>query len=209
MGFGIASPFFRLDPHFNFHFRSISLLPAAFLHGFTRITHFNLSVSLKLSNLKRFLQSISPSVPAQYLSKVTIRGLSTCDVEYQPYFVLGDLWESFKEWSAYGSGVPLILNDSDSVVQYYVPYLSGIQIYGRSAKLATKTRQPDEDSDSDFRDSSSDGSCDYETDRVVIFMPYICCMYPIYRIPTGPTLKDLDACFLTYHSLFTPVRGTF
>ena len=31
--------------------------------------------------------------------------------------------------------------------------------------------------------------------------------YPIYRIPTGPTLKDLDACFLTYHSLHTPLTG--
>ncbi|KAK5838535.1 hypothetical protein PVK06_007265 [Gossypium arboreum] len=31
--------------------------------------------------------------------------------------------------------------------------------------------------------------------------------YPIYRIPTGPTLKDLDACFLTYHYLHTPVGG--
>ncbi|KAL5647217.1 hypothetical protein ACJX0J_041572, partial [Zea mays] len=27
--------------------------------------------------------------------------------------------------------------------------------------------------------------------------------YPIYRIPTGPTLQDLDACFLTFHSLST------
>ncbi|KAM0986818.1 hypothetical protein EV1_011149 [Malus domestica] len=248
-----------------------------------------------LSNLERFLRSISPSVPAQCLSKRTMRGLSTCDVEYQPYFVLGDLWESFKEWSAYGAGVPLILNDSDSVVQYYVPYLSGIQIYGHSAKLATKTRRPDEDSDSDFRDSSSDGSCDYETDRLkylreqrnhqilsceiprmierlslrephlpphedcssdegesinsqgcLLFeyfegdLPYCrepladkildlaihfpelkilrscdilptswisVAWYPIYRIPTGPTLKDLDACFLTYHSLCTPMRG--
>ncbi|CAB4295669.1 unnamed protein product [Prunus armeniaca] len=248
-----------------------------------------------LSNLERFLQSISPSVPAQYLSKTTMRGLSTCDVEFQPYFVLGDLWESFKEWSAYGAGVPLILNDSDSVVQYYVPYLSGIQIYGHSMKLPTKTRRPDEDSDSDFRDSSSDGSSDYETDRLKClreqrnhqnlsseiprridrlslrephFPPHEDCSsdegesinsqgcllfeyfeqdlpycrepladkildlaihfpelktlrscdllssswisvawYPIYRIPTGPTLKDLDACFLTYHSLFTPMGG--
>lgn len=43
--------------------------------------------------------------------------------------MLGDLWESFKEWSAYGAGIPLLLNGSDSVVQYYVPYLSGIQLY--------------------------------------------------------------------------------
>ncbi|KAL6193361.1 hypothetical protein ACLB2K_034445 [Fragaria x ananassa] len=246
-----------------------------------------------LSNLERFLQSITPSVPAQYLSKTTMRGLSTCDVEFQPYFVLGDLWESFKEWSAYGAGVPLILNDSDSVVQYYVPYLSGIQIYGNSMKVSSKSRRPDEDSDSDFRDSSSDGSCDSESDKYLrkqrnhqmlsseipqrlerialrdqhyplhedcssdegepvnsqgclLFeyferdVPYCrepladkildlafrfpelktirscdllasswisVAWYPIYRIPTGPTLKDLDACFLSYHSLFTPMGG--
>ncbi|KAF0904638.1 hypothetical protein E2562_036014 [Oryza meyeriana var. granulata] len=31
--------------------------------------------------------------------------------------------------------------------------------------------------------------------------------YPIYRIPTGPTLRDLDACFLTYHPLSTQLTG--
>lgn len=69
-----------------------------------------------------------------------MRGWKTCNVEYKPYFVLGDLWESFKEWSAYGAGVPLILNNTDCVVQYYVPYLSGIQIYGDSIKLSQKSR---------------------------------------------------------------------
>ncbi|KAE8077269.1 hypothetical protein FH972_015844 [Carpinus fangiana] len=253
-------------------------------------------VAPPLSNLERFLQSISPSVPALYLSKTTMRGFGTCDVERQPYFVLGDLWESFKEWSAYGAGVPLILNDSDSVVQYYVPYLSGIQIYGKSKKSSPRLRQPGEDSDSEFRDSSSDGSSDCEPERGSKFvqeqrshhnpsneiphrmdslslrdylavinedcssdegesvtsqgcllfeylerdLPYsrepladkiadLACgfpelktlrscdllpsswisvaWYPIYRIPTGPTLKDLDACFLTYHSLHTPAGG--
>lgn len=33
------------------------------------------------------------------------------------------------EWSAYGAGVPLQMHGSDSTVQYYVPYLSGIQLY--------------------------------------------------------------------------------
>lgn len=249
------------------------------------------------SNLEQFLQAIAPSVPAQYLSKTTMRGFRTCDVEFQPYFVLGDLWESFKEWSAYGAGVPLILNDSDSVVQYYVPYLSGIQIYGESTKSYAKLRRRGEDSDNEFRDSSSDGSSDCEPERglkhireqrnhhhlsseiplrmdrlslrdqhvalhedfssdegesmnsqgSLLFeylerdLPYsrepladkiadIACRfpelktlrscdllssswisvawYPIYRIPTGPTLKDLDACFLTYHSLYTPVGGS-
>ncbi|XWS63524.1 hypothetical protein CRYUN_Cryun06bG0106200 [Craigia yunnanensis] len=31
--------------------------------------------------------------------------------------------------------------------------------------------------------------------------------YPIYRIPTGPKLKDIDACFPTYHYLHTPIGG--
>ncbi|WCJ24474.1 hypothetical protein M5689_006433 [Euphorbia peplus] len=249
-----------------------------------------------LSNLERFLDSITPSVPAHYLSKTTMRGWRTCDVEFQPYFMLGDLWESFKEWSAYGAGVPVTLNDSDSVVQYYVPYLSAIQIYGESMKTCVKSRRPCEDSDSDFRDSSSDGSSDYEPERGLkalreqwnhhlangvplrmdrlslrdqqianmedssssddgesinskgcLLFEYLerdppysrepladkisdltlrfpglktlrscdllssswisVAWYPIYRIPTGPTLKDLDACFLTYHSLHTPLGG--
>lgn len=53
----------------------------------------------------------------------------TREAELHPYFVLGDLWESFKEWSAYGAGVPLVLNGSDSVTQYYNVSLSAIQLY--------------------------------------------------------------------------------
>ncbi|KAJ1390534.1 hypothetical protein SESBI_37435 [Sesbania bispinosa] len=311
----------------------------------------------RLSNLERFLQAITPSVPAQHLPKRTMRGCHMRDVEFQSYFVLGDLWESFREWSAYGAGVPLVLNGNESVVQYYVPYLSGIQIYGTTAKPSLQSRmllencrwrsravvagsllgwigsglwllqrenqwdsycevmlqhcivlrfvynsnilfdrQLGEDSDSDFRDSSSDGSSDCEPERgfkclgehrnllhlsdevphcmgrlslrdhptvpqdgfssddgepvnsqgnllfeyleqdppysrepladkildLAFRFPDLATLrscdilpsswisiawYPIYRIPTGPTLKDLDACFLTYHSLYTPVGG--
>ncbi|THF95886.1 hypothetical protein TEA_024394 [Camellia sinensis var. sinensis] len=326
-----------------------------------------------LCNLERFLDSITPSVPAQYLSKTTMRGWRTCDVEFQPHFVLGDLWESFKEWSAYGTGVPLVLDDSDRVVQYYVPYLSAIQIYGDPSKGSTKSSEdhciiffplssllslsislhlyqdllpspvsplhnhrhsplpplyhrcypsiiaslsftflspiatstcpyrchlthttpftsailgifvgwvllqragscrveivglgwvsqsqrkishltesarsgrPGEDSDSDhFRDSSSEGSSDSEHERCLNYLrdqrnhhhltseildlarcfPELKTLrscdllstswisvawYPIYRIPVGPTLKDLEACFLTFHSLHTPMSGS-
>lgn len=58
-----------------------------------------------------------------------MKELRNLDGEIRPFFILGDLWEFFKEWSAYGAGVPLLLNGQDSVVQYYVPYLSGIQLY--------------------------------------------------------------------------------
>lgn len=248
------------------------------------------------SNLDRFLESTTPSVPAQYFSKTTMRGLRTCDIEFQHYFTLGDLWESFMEWSAYGAGVPLVLDGSDPVVQYYVPYLSGIQLYVESTTSNAKSRQAGEDSDGDYyRDSSSDGSNDYEFEKGMKFSreqqachhpasdvpiqmgrlslrekhntiqegfssddseasnshghlifeflehnpPYgrepfadkildlareypelktlrscdllpvswmSVAWYPIYRIPMGQTLRDLDACFLTYHSLSTPMK---
>ncbi|KAJ1375979.1 hypothetical protein SESBI_50428, partial [Sesbania bispinosa] len=31
--------------------------------------------------------------------------------------------------------------------------------------------------------------------------------YPIYRIPNGPTLQSLSACFLTFHSLSTALQS--
>ncbi|XP_022881924.1 uncharacterized protein LOC111398973 [Olea europaea var. sylvestris] len=252
-----------------------------------------------LCNLERFLESITPSVPAQRLSKTSLRGWKNSSEERQSYFVLGDLWESFKEWSAYGAGVPLIMNDSDLVFQYYVPYLSGIQLYADPSRSMANSWRLGEESDGDyFRDSSSDGSSDYELDRGsfthsdgqrsfhhhtsdstqridplsvrdhcmayqesissdegepgssrshLLFeylerdQPYsrepladkICDLalrfpelktlrscdllpsswisvawYPIYRIPMGPTLKDLDACFLTFHFLQTPLTDS-
>lgn len=88
----------------------------------------------------RNLDSLFETNCIKFDGQTTMRGWRTCDVEFQPYFVLGDLWESFKEWSAYGAGVPVLLNDSDSVVQYYVPYLSGIQIYAESRKTCLKSR---------------------------------------------------------------------
>ncbi|KAL7110606.1 hypothetical protein ACP275_05G036800 [Erythranthe tilingii] len=253
----------------------------------------SVSGSSSLCNLERFLESVTPSVPSQFLSKMKVRSWRTCDVEFQPFFVLSDLWESFKEWSAYGVGVPLTLHDRDGVVQYYVPYLSGIQLYADLSKSTSKLRRPGEESDGEyFRDSSSDVSSDSEQERggsnysrnqaidsslrvdqlslreqqmafqegfssdegepgrsngcllfeylerdppycreplankisdLALHFPELKTLrscdllpsswisvawYPIYRIPTGPTLRDLDACFLTFHSLHTPMTGS-
>lgn len=60
-----------------------------------------------------------------------------------PYFVLGDVWGSFAEWSAYGTGVPLSLNNNkDRVIQYYVPSLSAIQIYAPPSHTLSSFLQP-------------------------------------------------------------------
>lgn len=91
------------------------------------------SENARSSNLDRFLESTTPSIAAHFFYKTTMGECRTCDVQCQPYFTLAELWDSFKEWSAYGVSVPLVLNGSDCIVQYYVPYLSGIQLYGKSS----------------------------------------------------------------------------
>lgn len=233
------------------------------------------------TNLDRFLQYTTPMVPAQKLPKTSIRRWREREPEsqHQPYFVLGDLWEFFKEWSAYGAQVPLLLNGSDSVKQYYCPYLSGIQLYIDPSRTSPRLRRPGEESDTESsRETSSDDSSDFGVGKRVnnvvpvtnvqrlnrqvvssssdesemcnppgqlIFeyfeheVPFIreplsdkiallasqfpelrtyrscdlspsswfsVAWYPIYRIPTGPTLQNLDASFLTYHSLSTPLK---
>lgn len=245
------------------------------------------------SNLDRFLEFTTPVVSAQYLPKASMKGWRTREPDCHPFFVLGELWESFKEWSAYGAGVPLVLNGSDSVVQYYVPYLSGIQLYLDPSRPGPRQRRPGEDSDAESsRETSSDGSSDHGiergtnvqgtwsqqkvadaniqsfnrlalrnnfvgsssdesdtcnplghlifeylehdppfgrepladkisvlTSRFPELRTYRSCdlspsswisvaWYPIYRIPMGPTLQNLDACFLTFHSLSTPHQST-
>ncbi|XP_038974100.1 uncharacterized protein LOC103718163 isoform X3 [Phoenix dactylifera] len=228
-------------------------------------------------NLDRFLESTTPVVPVQYFPNTSVRGWRNCG-ESKPYFCLGDLWESFKEWSAYGAGVPLVLNGSDRVVQYYVPYLSAIQLYADPSRPSLRLRRPGEESDGEpYLDTSSEDSSESEADRLrermaslgttshlgqegflsddgeacnPAILPvfeylerdppygrepladkisilaskfpelktYKSCdllpfswmsvaWYPIYRIPTGPTLKDLDACFLTFHLPTAPPKG--
>ena len=69
-----------------------------------------------------------------------------------------------------GAGVPLVLDGGNPFVQYYVPYLSGIQLYVASSNSNAKSRQSGEDSDGDYyRDSSSDGSNDYEFEKGMKF----------------------------------------
>jgi hypothetical protein len=85
-------------------------------------------------NLELFLEATTPVVPTTACSsKKSMNGWKQSDEENAlPFFSLGDLWDGFRESSAYGIAVPIVLNGcSDGVVQYYVPYLSAIQLYGR------------------------------------------------------------------------------
>ncbi|CAL4976628.1 unnamed protein product [Urochloa decumbens] len=233
------------------------------------------------TNLESFIASTAVRVPARRHPRTGAwgRGPGADGHGGAPYYELADLWDAFGEWSAYGAGVPLLLNGTDGVVQYYVPFLSAIQLYG-SPPLPSSKRRFNEDSDDDSAlDTSSDVSSvsdnerptgittqclaenvctDQEgfssddsvysnqesspifqyvehdapygrqplADRISVFASkfpdlktYKSCdllpsswisvaWYPIYRIPTGPTLQDLDACFLTFHLLSTAPVGT-
>nr|GEV08180.1 hypothetical protein [Tanacetum cinerariifolium] len=243
-----------------------------------------------VTNLDQFMKHTTPIVTAQHFPKSSTKGWRSHEDDYHPYFVLGDLWESFKEWSAYGVGVPLVLNEQDSVVQYYAPSLSAIQLYVDPSTPTTSLRRPGEDSDYESsRATSSDGSyeagagavrgpqtrknvnsvagsfnklmiradllvgCDSDECEIrnppghLIFeyferaspfqreplankiadlelkFPELKTLrscdltqsswisvawYPIYRIPVGPSLQNIDTSFLTFHSLSTPFRST-
>nr|CAB3477020.1 unnamed protein product [Digitaria exilis] len=84
------------------------------------------------TNLESFIASTAVRVPARGHPRTGTRGRGPgADAhEGTPYYELADLWDAFGEWSAYGAGVPLLLNGTDGVVQYYVPFLSAIQLYG-------------------------------------------------------------------------------
>ncbi|KAE8727390.1 (RS)-norcoclaurine 6-O-methyltransferase-like isoform 1 [Hibiscus syriacus] len=114
---------------------------------------------LTRSNLESFLHCTTPTVKSKFLPKSEIRNLNRLwhpwERENVEYFTLSDLWSSYDEWSAYGAGVPIVLNDDENLVQYYVPYLSAIQIFTSNSPVREET------------DSLSDlGSYESESDKL-------------------------------------------
>ncbi|CAA6666603.1 unnamed protein product [Spirodela intermedia] len=101
------------------------------------------------SNLESFLKCATPAVRTQFLPKVTMIFPSPLfSFVVAPgrdsigYFVLEDLWDCYDEWSAYGVGAPIRLNGHETVVQYYTPYLSALQIYtGKSLDLSSDNEE--------------------------------------------------------------------
>ncbi|XP_015086319.1 AF4/FMR2 family member 4-like isoform X2 [Solanum pennellii] len=249
---------------------------------------------INVTNLDRLMESVTPFVPAQHFTEVNVRGRRAREAEPYLYYCLGDLWEAFSEWSVYGVGVPILLNGKDPIIQYYVPFLSGIQLYVDPSKPSSRIRPGEEGDAESSRETSSGGSSDCEVERRSIsssdglrnqhglvnlnaqrlnrlslsdkavmvsssdetelskslgqlmfeyleheqphhrrpladkiavlasqFPELKTCRsadllpsswisvawYPIYRIPMGPTLRDLDASFLTFHTLSTQSRA--
>ncbi|XP_051141921.1 uncharacterized protein LOC127258902 [Andrographis paniculata] len=239
-----------------------------------------------ITNLDRLMESVTPYIQARFFSEVHARRSRASDSH--PFFYLEDLWESFNEWSVYGAGVPLLLNGKDSIQQYYVPFLSGIQLYADPSMHSSCVRGSSDNSyaesyrqtggasssinsEGDRRSASilnsnmqrlnrlasgdksvlscsssetdapkSPGSLLFQYleheqpynrrplgDKISLLvsqspelskyrscdllpLSWMCvAWYPIYRIPVGPTLQDLDASFLTFHSLSTQPKSNW
>ena len=168
--------------------------------------------------------------------------------------------------SAYGVEVPLVLDadEAHKVFQYYVPFLSGLQIFRAAevnpgdgdgdgddglvpgdGKTSSSSRVPRDDGPPVLMPSGVGAATRRGEDvpgRELVFQffeqasPYSrppladtlatlaetepslatassadlhpdswmsIAWYPIYRIPVGRSLRDLSACFLTYHALST------
>ncbi|CAN8235106.1 unnamed protein product [Cochlearia groenlandica] len=86
------------------------------------------------TNLERFLLGITPKPPLFSLPQVKEEKIE--------YFRLSDLWDFYDELSAYGFGSKVDLNNGETIMQYYVPYLSAIQIH--TNKLAVTSRKHNE-----------------------------------------------------------------
>ncbi|CAL9749195.1 unnamed protein product [Musa acuminata subsp. burmannicoides] len=217
----------------------------------------------KCSNLQSFLTHTTPMVPAYPLPKTCLRDLNWQLIlrGKMEYFSLGDLWDQYREWSVYGVGVPIILDNCQRVVQYYVPYLSAIQIYTNKSLaphrclifLEESERESSSDdseseklsrsSDAVSEDSILDQDSSWSTREILgqLYLQYIeygspygriplmdkvnelaqnypgltsfksvdispaswmsVAWYPIYQIPNCTHVKDLSACFLTYHTI--------
>jgi len=127
------------------------------------------------SNLECFLDSTTPVVQSQLLPKSEIRNLNRlwhpCESEKVEFFTLSDLWACYDELSAYGAGVPIAMDNGETLVQYYVPYLSAIQIFTSNSSLHTIRDEGDSgECETRSRDSYSDSlSDDSESDKLWIW----------------------------------------
>ncbi|WVY96293.1 hypothetical protein V8G54_028444 [Vigna mungo] len=220
----------KLHPDNHKHFISDSLQPDLQTASYEPA----LSPTACLSNLDRLLDAFTPSVPAHSPREPKMKGRgtgysSTNNSSGRLYIVLEDLWESYREWSAYGVEVPVCHDGEEEAKIYYAPSLSAIQLYaeGRleedsSAESSLETNCSAEQLVYEFfegalphirpplHDKASLVSIlasefpslkKYRSCDISPSSWFSVAWYPIYKIPVVSSIKRVDASFLTYHSL--------
>jgi len=169
-----------------------------------------LSASSELSNIEAFIASATPV----FVARESLDGSSG--------YALSDLFAAFEEPSAFGIEVPLRLSPSQIVSQYYVPFLSGMQLYERESAVEGEENVPRrrERLAFEYFETSSPYSRPSFAETVEMIFeerPDLARVrsdalapsswvsvswYPIYRIPQGTMLHDVQGSFLTFHALY-------
>ncbi|KAG6526409.1 uncharacterized protein LOC122047608 [Zingiber officinale] len=161
----------------------------------------------KRSNLQAFLSGTTPRVPISPFPKTNSYWQPVLQGKVEN-FNLEDLWDQYREWSAYGLGVPIVLDNGASVVEYYVPYLSAIQIYTSKSHALTRCMLEDsekesfsDDSESEKLSRLSDVSDDFLVDQDAswssrhllgqLYLQYIEYGSPYARIPLFDKVNEL------------------
>lgn len=163
----------------------------------------------ELSNIEAFVASATPVF--------VVRGDPTASSSQSSSgYALSELFAAFDEPSAFGAEVPLRLHNTQDVSQYYVPFLSGVQLYVRESDDADggerlafeffETSSPySRPSMSETTRAITDAHPELAHMRSDALAPsswMSVAWYPIYRIPQGTMLHDVQGSFLTYHALY-------
>src|SRR6056300_682219 len=83
------------------------------------------------SNIEAFVASTTPVFIARRRAEDVRGDGETSSSKDDDSYVLAELWDAFVEPSAFGAEVPLRLQEGQDVSQYYVPFLSGVQLFVR------------------------------------------------------------------------------
>nr|XP_043630828.1 uncharacterized protein LOC122602173 isoform X2 [Erigeron canadensis] len=175
------------------------------------------------SNLENFLHSVTPITNHASVPINTSRVEEANGESNKAHLKLQDIWEIYDEWSACGVGVPVILKNGEQVVQYYVPYLSAIQIFMKKPKSSTSLEEeidvvalrhgsPTEDDDDDddsspkTKEVTSKGFeidhnyCHILVDRGNLYIQFYETCSPYLRVPFIDKIIELAQ---SYQGLFT------
>ncbi|OEL36498.1 hypothetical protein BAE44_0002479 [Dichanthelium oligosanthes] len=221
------------------------------------------------SNLRCFLDSVTPIVKAHRVPKAPHLPPSNdyhgniADNNGVKCFYLADLWNLFYQWSACGVGTSVCIAPGETMEQYFVPYLSAIELYTNEANVPASQSSHGWQNDCNmvydrrFNEYNQHGAVDwthgyqtpsqvsksgvesrgelvfkyFEPDSPYERVPFVDQVYKLYNkcpslsslssvelspsswmsvfwYPTSHVLpaknqKDLNTCFLTYHSLST------
>ncbi|ESQ31889.1 hypothetical protein EUTSA_v100054381mg, partial [Eutrema salsugineum] len=163
------------------------------------------------SNFENFLGWTSPRVSVHYHTQ-TRRSSSSSEEVRRPRIGIRDIWSAYEEWSYFGAGVPLSLENIDSkVTQYYHRFLHADHL-GYLYFQYNETRKPFERDPLTYKISElaeqDNGLYSLMSSDLSPYSWISVAWYPIYQIPSVTSRPGLSASFLTYHSLTPYFPGT-